>query len=82
MLSLFITAIESDYALQFYSNRWIGNAMAAERAENVWEEYLQIIDFWKTLPKSKQLGQGEPGANNSYDTLLKKGKWLACTWEN
>ena len=56
--------------------------MAAERAENVWEEYLQIIDFWKTLPKSKQLGQGEPGANNSYDTLLKKSKWLARTWEN
>ena len=42
------TAIERDYVLQFCSQRWIENARVAERTENVWEKYLQIIDFWKT----------------------------------
>ena len=53
----FTTAIESDYALQFCSHRCIENARVAERAENVWQKYLQFIDFWKSLPKSKQPGQ-------------------------
>ena len=66
-----MTAIERDYVLQFCSQRWIENARVAEKAENVWEKYLQIIDFWKTLPKSKQPGQGKPGTNKIYDTLLK-----------
>ena len=34
------------------------------------------MGFWKTLPKSKQPGQGKPGANKSYDTLLKKASGL------
>ena len=70
------TAIERDYVLQFCSQRWIENARVAERAENVWEKYLQIIDFWKTLPRSKQPGQDKPGANKIYDTLLKKASDL------
>ena len=41
------TAIESDYALQFCSHRWVENGGVAERTENVSEKYLQIIDFWK-----------------------------------
>ena len=48
----------------------------AEKVENVWEKYLQIADFWKTLPKSKQPGQGKPGANKIYDTLLEKASDL------
>ena len=71
-----MTTIESDFALQFCSHRGNENARVAERAENIWEKYLQIIDFWKTLPKSKQLGQGKPGSNKSYDTLLKKASDL------
>ena len=70
------TAIESDFALQFCSHRWIENARMAERAGNIWEKYLQIIDFWKNLPKSKQPGQGKPGTNKSYDTLLKRASDL------
>lgn len=48
----------------------------AERADNVWEKCLQIIDFWKTLPKRKQPGQGKPETNKSFDTLLKKASEL------
>ena len=72
------TAVESDFALQFRSHRWTENARVAERAENIWEKYLKIIDFWKTLPKSKQTGQGKPRTNKSYDTLLKKASDLTC----
>ena len=68
------TATESDYAFQSCSHKWTENAVVAERAENVWEKYVQIIDFWKTLPNSKQLGQDKPGANKSYHTSLKKSK--------
>ena len=49
-----MAAIENDYALQFCSHRWIENARVAERVKNVWEKYLQISDYWKTLSKSKQ----------------------------
>ena len=68
--------VESDYVLQFCFHRWIENARVAERGENVWEKYFQITDFWKTLPKSKQPDQGKPGANKSYDILLKKASGL------
>ena len=44
----------------------------AKRAENAWAKYLQIIDFLKTLPNSKQPGQSKPRPNKSYDTLPKK----------
>ena len=44
-------AIESDFALQFCSHRWIENARAAERVENILEKYLKIIDFGKLCQK-------------------------------
>ena len=50
--------------------------MVAERAENVWEKYVKLLIFWKTLPNSKQPGQDKPGANTSYDTSLKKSDLL------
>ena len=65
------TSIESDFALQFCSHRWIENARVAERAQDIWEKYLQIIDYWKTLPKSKQPRQSKPRTNKSDHILLK-----------
>ena len=62
--------IGCDYALQFCSYRWIENERVPASARNVWEKYLQIIAFWKGLVKSKQPGQGKPGANKSFDSLL------------
>ena len=40
-----MSAIKRVYVFQFCSQKWIGNARVAERAENVWKIYLQIIDF-------------------------------------
>ena len=31
---------------------------------------IEVFDFWKGLPKSKQLGGGRPGENKSYECLL------------
>ena len=31
---------------------------------------LELLDFWKGLPSSKQPGQGKQGENKSYKTLL------------
>ena len=31
---------------------------------------IEVLDFWKGLPKSKQLGRGRPGENKSYEFLL------------
>ena len=31
---------------------------------------IQVFDFWKELPKSKQPGRGRPKENKSYEFLL------------
>ena len=41
----------------------------AKRAREVWQKIAVIFEFWKTLPKSKQPGQGKPGQNTSYEHL-------------
>lgn len=64
-------ASEQEYPLQFCSTRWIENERVAKRAQLVWPKVVEIVGFWKGLQKSKQPGQGKPGANKSYDTLLK-----------
>ena len=30
---------------------------------------MEIVKYWKTLPKSKQPGQGKPGQNTSFEHL-------------
>ena len=39
------------------------------RAREVWTKIVEIIDFWKGLPKSKKPGNGKSGANTIYDHL-------------
>ena len=34
-----------------------------ERGTEVWPKIITIIDYWKTLAKRKQPGQGKPGQN-------------------
>ena len=31
---------------------------------------IEVLDFWKRLPKSKQRGRGRPEDNKSYQLLL------------
>ena len=64
-------ALSSDYGLQFCGHRWVENERVAKRGQEVWPKTIVIVDFWKTLSKSKQPGQGKPGQNTSYEHLCK-----------
>ena len=61
---------ESDFPLRFCSHRWVENEIVARRAQVIWPKIVEV-KYWKTLPKSKQPGQGKPEKNKSYQTLLK-----------
>ena len=68
------SAADKDYALKFRSYRWIENELVARRAQKIWPKYVEIIEFWRGLPKSKQLGKGKEGQNKSYDRLIEHQK--------
>ena len=62
-------AISPGYPLQFCAHRWVKNEGLAIRAREIWPKIVEIIDFWKALPKCKKPGKGKIGANTSYDHL-------------
>ena len=68
------SATDKDYALKFCSHRWIENELVARRAQKIWPKYVEIIEFWGGLPKSKQPGKGKEGQNKSYDRLIEHQK--------
>ena len=43
------------YFLQFSSLRWGGNQTVAERAIDVWDNMVIVVNYWLGLPKAKQL---------------------------
>ena len=67
-------ATDKDYALKFFSHRWIENEIAARTAQKIWPKYVEITEFWGDLPKSKQPGKGKEGQNKSYDRLIEYQK--------
>ena len=66
---LITNARESDYPLPFCCHRWLENERVAKKARSLWDKIPVIVDYWKGLLRSKQQGQGEVGANTSYDHL-------------
>ena len=50
---------ESEYPLQSCSHRWVENEVVAKKAQVIWPKVVEIIDYWKGLPKGKQPGGGE-----------------------
>ena len=67
------SATDKDYALKFCSHRWIENELVARRAQKIWSKYVEIIEFWRGLPKSRQPGKGK-GQNKSFDRLIEHQK--------
>ena len=63
--------IESEYSHKFYGHRWVGNENVARRAREILPKFMGIIEFLKSLPKSKQPRQGKQGQNTSYEHLCK-----------
>ena len=64
------SASKSDFPLGFCSHRWVENNVVAKKALSIWPKMIEVLDFWKGLPKSKQYGRGRPGENKSYEFLL------------
>ena len=44
---------EEDYPLRFCSHRWVENQDVSKRALTVWPKIVEIVEYWKSLPKSK-----------------------------
>ena len=49
-------ASKSDFSLCFCSPRYVENDVVAKNALSIWLKMIQVLDFWKGLPKSKQPG--------------------------
>ena len=64
-------ASDKDFPMQFVSHRWVENEPVAKKAREIWIKIVEVVKFWKLLPKSKQPGQGKIGNNTSYDHLSK-----------
>lgn len=47
------------YPSPFCLHRWLENEYVVKRAESTWDNFISLINYWKTLPKSKQLGTGD-----------------------
>ena len=43
--------------------------MVAKKAQVIWPNIVEIVGYWKGLPKGKQPGGGKAGDNKSYDRL-------------
>ena len=59
-------ASKFDFSLHFCSPRWVKNDVVAKNALSIWPKIIEVLDFWKGLPKSKQPGQRRPRENESY----------------
>ncbi|XP_065665582.1 uncharacterized protein LOC136087006 [Hydra vulgaris] len=62
-------ATSSDFPYMFCSTRWAENQSVAKKAIQVWSKVVLVVDYWKSLPKSKQPGYGTSGQNTSFEHL-------------
>ena len=55
------SASKSDFPFSFCSLRWVENDVVVKKPLSIWPKMIEVLDFWKGLPKSKQPGWGRPG---------------------
>ena len=61
---------EKDYSIQFVTHmggKWCG----CKKARLTWSKIIEVVSYWKPLPKNKHLWLGKHGANTRYDHLCK-----------
>ena len=52
----YITITKSNkFPLAFCSTRWIEDRPVADRLLEIWPEIVKVVNYWNSLPKSKQL---------------------------
>ena len=54
------------FPLHFCKTRWVEDEPVAARGIQIWENIVQVMKYWHSLPKSKH-----PHNNKSVDTLVK-----------
>ena len=60
-------ATSSDFPYMSCGTRWAENQSVAKKATEVWSKVVLVVDYWKSLPKSKQPGYGKSGQNASFE---------------
>ena len=50
------SASKSDFPLRFCFHKWVENDVVAKKALSIGLKLIEVLDFWKGLPKSKQPG--------------------------
>ena len=58
----------------FCATWWAENQSVARKAREVWSKVVIMVEYWKSLPKSKQPGCGKPGQNTSFEHLSVRTK--------
>ena len=66
------SASKSDFPYCICSHRWYENDFIVKKPLSIWPKRIEVLDFWKGLPKSKRPGRGRPGENKSYEFLLSR----------
>ena len=61
---------KKEFPILLVSHRWVENKPVAKKAREIWPKIVEILKYWKSLPKSKQPGYGRVGNNISYDYLV------------
>ena len=54
------------FPLHFCKTRWVEDEPVAARGIQIWGNIVQVVKYWRSLPKSKH-----PRNNKSFDTLVK-----------
>ena len=67
-------ATRSDFPYMFCATRWAENQSVARKAREVWSKVVIVVEYWKSLPKIKQLGRGRPVQNTSFEHLSAQTK--------
>ena len=52
-----------EFPMLFVSHRWVENEPVAKKAWEIRPEIVEILKYWKSLPKSKQSGYGKVSNN-------------------
>ena len=61
---------DKEIPMLFVSHRCVENVPVAQKAREIWLKILEIVKYWKSLPKRKQPWYGKVVKNTSYDHLL------------
>ena len=64
----------SDFPYMFCAIHWAEDQSVARKAREVWSKVVIVVEYWKSLPKSKQPRRDKPDQNTSFEHLSTRTK--------